>query len=300
MKKYLFPVLASFAVLAMCARADEDDLLPVALGPVVAIKPVLEKAVADGKAITLETIVRGLETALTAELSNNDSPFALIGGNVGANLYKKIIIDQKSPTTSDGEEEVQYGLTVEITSFTDSIIGPVQRSGISVVQRDLTVTASAIMHDVGLMRATVAIPAITATGKRTNSVRSNEEVKGAIAQSDAAIGELQANLARQLAAGLLTAYYKFPAYVIDVNDDEVTIDQGKAWCQVGDILTLYDPPSEVIASTRVRIKQERKITVPGKRIGTITVTDVFGTASRCKLNGLSGQINGIAYKKGDN
>mgnify|MGYP001132739385 CR=1 FL=1 len=89
--------------------------------------------------------MRGVEAALTAELSNNDSPFSLIGGNVGANLYKKIVVDQKSPTTSDGEEEVQYGLSVEITAFADAKMGPLQSGGLTIVQREVTVMASAIM-----------------------------------------------------------------------------------------------------------------------------------------------------------
>lgn len=297
-KKLIAFTLAAATLALPAVAQDEDDSLPVALGPVVATQALRAQAVKDGTESTLDILVRGVETALTAELSNNDSPFSLIGGNVGANLYKKIIVDQKSPTESDGEDEVRYGLSVEITAFSDAKTGPIQSSGLTIVQREITVMASAIMHDVGRMRAAIAVPSVTATGKRTNQIRSANELAGVDAQSSILIGEAQSDLAKKLATGLLEAYFKFPAYIINVDGDEITIDQGQAWCKVDDKLTVYGPAEAVQKSTRGKMKASKIIMVPGKKAGTLTITDVFGDSARGSFDGAGApEIEGVVYTK---
>ena len=298
MKKTIIMMLA--AVVAVGAVAQNDDTLPIGVGPIVAIDAIKEKAKKDGNAEVLNIIVRGLETALTAELSNNDSPFSLVGGNIGANLYKKYVLEQKSPTETDGEDIIRYGLSVEITAFTDVKIGPVQSGGLTVFQREITVMASALLHDVGAMRAAIAIPSVMASSKSTYNVRSVTELNGVIAQSDMTIGEVQADLAKKLAEGLLKAYFKFPAYILDVDGDEVTIDQGSSWCKVGEELNVFGPPTAVETATRGRIKQSTVRMMPGKKVGTLTVTDIFGNMSRGTLKGtLPAEIDGVVYKKGE-
>jgi len=295
--------LTAFTIVAMmlavpAVAQDGDGALPVALGPVVATKALLEQANKDGTASTLDILVRGLETALTAELSHNDSPFSLIGGNVGANIYKKIIVDQKSPTESDGEDEIRYGLSVEITAFSDAKIGPTQSGGLTLVQREIAVMASAVMHDVGRMRATIAVPSVTATGKQTNQIRSAAELAGFDTQSTMLIGEAQKDLAQKLAAGLLEAYYKFPAAIIQVNENELTIDQGEAWCKVGDVLAVYGPPEAVEMSTRGKMKASKIKMIPGKKAGELTITDVFGDSARGTFAGAgTPEIDGVIYTK---
>lgn len=285
--------------LALTAVAqDEDGALAVALGPVAATQPLREQAAKDGTASDLDTLVRGVETALTAELANNDSPFSLIGGNVGANLYKKIVVDQKSPTQSDGEDEVQYGLSVEITAFSDSKTGPTQSGGLTIVQREITVMASAIMHDVGKMRAMIAVPSVTATGKMTNQIRSAAELSGVEGKSSILIGEAQKDLAKKLAAGLLEAYYKFPAYILKVDESEVTIDQGQAWCKEGDVLSVYGAPEAVATSSRGKVKVTKTTMIPGKKAGTLTITDVFPDSARGTFTGAGvAEIDGVVYTK---
>jgi hypothetical protein len=295
MKKRMMLVLAGLA--AAAAFAQEGASMAVALGPVTATKPVLEKAAKDGNADVLDILVRGVETALTAELSNNDSPFALIGGNVGANLYKKIVLDQKSPTESDGEEEVKYGLSVEITAFADAKTGPTQSGVLTVVQREITVMASATLHDVGKMRAEIAT-SVTATGKRTNNIRSQNELAGVTVQNDILIGEAQKDLAKKLAEGLLKGYFDFPAYIIKVDGNEVSIDQGQAWCKVGDVLTVYGAPISGEVTTRGRVKSAKAVALPGKKAGTLTITDVFGGTSRGTFAGNGAEVDGVVYKKG--
>lgn len=299
MKKLLLTMFFGGVAAVVAVAQESEDTIPVAIGPVVATKAVQEMAQKNGKGDVLNALVRGVETALLAELSNNDSPFAMIGGNVGANLYKKIVVDQKSPTESDGEEEVQYGLSVEITAFADAQTGPTQSGGLTVVQRDITVVASAILHDVGKMRAAIAMPSVTATGKRTNRIRSANELAGVGDQSDVLIGEAQKDLAKKLAAGLLEAYFKFPAYIIKVDGKEVTIDQGKAWCKVGDVLTVYGVPTPVEKATRGRIKKATTVMIPGKKAGALTITDAFGTSSRGTFTGeAAAEVDGVVYKKG--
>lgn len=285
------------ASLAMPAVAqDEDGALPVVLGPIIATQALREQAVKDGTASTLDILVRGVETALTAELSNNDSPFSLIGGNVGANLYKKIVVDQKSPTESDGEDEVRYGLSVEITAFADAKTGPTQSGGLTLVQREITVMASAIMHDVGRMRAAIAVPSVTATGNRTKQIRSAAEIVGMDEQSSILIGEAQKDLAKKLAAGLLEAYFKFPASVLRVDGNEITIDQGEAWCKVGDRLTVYGPPEAIETSARGKVKVSKTKMIPGKKAGTLTITDVFNDSARGTFEGSGiAEIDGVVY-----
>lgn len=297
-KKMIAFTLAAATLALPAVAQDEDGSLPVALGPVVATQALRDQAVKDGTESTLGILVRGVETALTAELSNNDSPFSLIGGNVGANLYKKIVVDQKSPTESDGEDKVRYGLSVEITAFADAKTGPIQSGGLTIVQREITVMASAIMHDVGKMRAAIAVPSVTATGKRTNQIRSANELSGVDAQSSILIGEAQNDLAKKLATGLLEAYYKFPGYILKVEDDEVTIDQGQAWCKEGDILTVYGPPEAVETSTRGKVKASKIKMIPGKKAGTLTITDVFGDSARGNFEGSgTAEIDGVVYTK---
>ena len=298
MKRSVLTVLAGVVASVALAQGDEDSI-GIAMGPVVATAPLLEKAKADGNADVLNILVRGVETALTAEMSNNDSPFSLVGGNIGANLYKKIVVDQKSPTESDGEDEVQYGLSVEITAFADAQTGPTQSGGLTVVQRELTVMASAVLHDVGKMRAAIAIPTITATGKRTNQIRSANELAGVTKQNDILIGEAQKDLAKKLAKGLLEAYFKFPAEIAAVDGDEVTIDQGMAWCKAGDVLTVYGPPTAVEKATRGKIKKSTTVMMPGKKAGTLKITDAFGSMSRGTFTGEgAAEVGGVVYKKG--
>ena len=290
-------IIASMLAIPAVAQ-EEDDSLPVALGPVVATKALLAQAQQDGTSSTLDILVRGLETALTAELSNNDSPFSLIGGNVGANLYKKIIVDQKSPTETDGEDEVRYGLSVEITAFSDAKIGPIQSGGLTLVQREITVMASAIMHDVGRMRAAIAVPSVTATGKQTHQVRSTAELAGLDMKSTILVGEAQKDLAQKLAAGLLAAYYKFPASIVQVDEDELTIDQGEAWCKVGDVLAVYGPPEAIEMPTRGKIKTSKVKMIPGKKAGELTITDVFSGLARGTFAGTgTPEVDGVVYAK---
>ncbi len=297
--KKLIAFTVAAATLAMPAVAqDEDGSLPVALGPVVATQALREQAVKDGTESTLDILVRGVETALTAELSNNDSPFSLIGGNVGVNLYKKIVVDQKSPTESDVEDEVRYGLSVEITAFADAKTGPLQSGGLTIVQREITVMASAIMHDVGKMRAAIAVPSVTATGKRTNQIRSSTELSGVDMQSSILIGEAQNDLAKKLAAGLLEAYFKFPAYILKVDGSEVTIDQGATWCKVDDTLSVYGPPEAVETATRGKVKASKIKMIPGKKAGTLTITDVFSDSARGTFDGSgAAEIEGVVFTK---
>jgi len=291
-----FTLAVAFTLVA--AAQDEDGALAVALGPVVATQPLREQAAKNGTASDLDILVRGVEAALTAELSNNDSPFSLIGGNVGANLYKKIVVDQKSPTTSDGEEEVQYGLSVEITAFADAKMGPLQSGGLTIVQREVTVMASAIMHDVGKMRAAIAVPSVTATAKRTNQVRSATELSGVEGQGAILIGEAQKDLAKKLAAGLLEAYYKFPAYILNVDGSEVTIDQGQVWCKETDVLTVYGPPVAVETATRGKMKVSKTKMIPGKKVGTLTITDVFPDSARGTFSGTgNAEVDGVVFSK---
>ena len=296
-KKLIAFTLAAAIALPVVAQ-ESDGALPVALGPVVATQALREQALKDGTASTLEILVRGVETALTAELSNNDSPFSLVGGNVGASLYKKIIVDQKSPTESDGEDTVRYGLSVEITAFADSKTGPTQSGGITLVQREITVMASAVMHDIGAMRATIAVPSVTATGKRTNQVRSDAELAGVDEQSSILIGEAQKDLAKKLAAGLLEAYCKFPGSILRVEGSEVTIDQGEAWCKVGDVLSVYGPPEAVETSVRGKMKATKTKMIPGKKVGTLTIKDVFGDSATGAFEGTgTAEIGGVVYTK---
>lgn len=294
----LIAITLATSLALITTAQDEDGALAVALGPVVATQPLREQAAKDGTASDLDTLVRGVETALAAELTNNDSPFSLIGGNAGANLYKKIVVDQKSPTQSDGEDEVQYGLSVEITAFSDSKTGPVQSGGLTIVQREITVMASAIMHDVGKMRAAIAVPSVTATGKMVNQIRSATELSGVEGKSSILIGEAQKDLAKKLAAGLLEVYYRFPAYILRVDGSEVTIDQGQAWCKEGDVLSVYSAPGAVEVSSRGKVKTTKTKMIPGKKAGTLTITDVFADSARGTFTGAgSAEIDGVVYSK---
>lgn len=166
------------------------------------------------------------------------------------------------------------------------------------MQREITVMASAIMHDVGKMRAAIAVPSVTATGKMVNQVRSAAELSSLEGKGSILIGEAQKELAKKLAAGLLEAYYKFPAYILRVDGDEVTIDQGQVWCKEGDVLTVYGPPEAMDVPSRGKIRTTKTRMVPGKKAGTLTITDVFEDTARGTFSGTgTAEVDGVVYTK---
>jgi len=193
---------------------------------------------------------------------------------------------------------VRYGLSVEITAF--SMVTPykVVRNGETFATAEVTVMASAVVHDIGPMRATFAVPLITATGTETHLVQSDAEFRAFIEISDLFVGKAQADLAKKLAAELLKAYYDFPAYIVQVKDNVVTIDLGQSWCKKGDVLTVFGPPTEEEIPQRGNTQHTRKITIPGDEAGTLTITHVFGDISRGTFKGNGKPVLGGYVAKG--
>ncbi|MDR3229462.1 MAG: hypothetical protein LBT53_08665 [Puniceicoccales bacterium] len=291
------------ALCCVCALAcnlfaeDGDGSIGIAMGPVTATKPVLEKASQDSKnRNTLQTIVRGLESDISAHFSNNESPFAIIGGNVGANLFKKIVVDEKLPVEDGEQENVKYGMSIEVTNFMDSTLKS-EAAGFNTWSRKLSVSANIHLHDIGKMRAVIAVPSLNAVSEKRFNVRKAGDAKQLESYTDDMIRDVQQQIVKQLANELLKAYYKFPGYVVKTDGVMVTIDQGVKWCKVGEKLIVYGPPEEREKATRGRLKVTKSIKVHGPRKGIMTVTEVFPDTAVCTAAGITGIVEGCIVEK---
>ena len=104
--------------------------------------------------------------------------------------------------------------------------------------------------------------AVTAPVRATESDEDIYNAVGSLLQDF--IKETAENLAEELVKN----YYKGPALVIRFDDGEVTIDRGEGWCKKGDVLTIRGP-------AEVKESRGTKITIPGKKLGEMKVTEVF-------------------------
>jgi len=284
MKTNRMVTIAIVGNLITSATFAQDDSIGIVLGPVTAIAPIQEKARQDGNKNTLDIIVRGLASNVPAHFSNNDSPFAIIGGDLGGNLYKKIFVDEKWDADDLGQDNVKYGMTIEVTFFNDVTLDT-SKSGINSWTRTVSVSATIHIHDVGKMRGVIAVPDLNAETNVTLRVRSRGEAKQLEGYTANMIRDVQQNLAKQLTEKLLEAYYKFPGYVIKSDAGVVTVDQGEVWAKAGDTLTVYGPPEETTKNSRGRLTTTKSIIVPGPRLGTLTVTEAFPDTLHCKVDG---------------
>ena len=268
MKKTLMTLGACLCAGALCAEEDE---IVVAFGKVGATPALEAKAKKDGTLDNLNVLFEGLEAVVGSQMTEN-SPFTMLGGREGWAVYDSIAHKQQFEPADPIPDSVKFGLAIRVSGYDEQKRNK-RQNGFVQEALQIKATMTVTILEAGSMKQGVS--ATFSSEKTSEGYRGREggEVTDSVG---ALLQDLMLDMAEKSVKKLVENYYKSPAYVIGFEDGEVTFDRGEEWkIKKGDTLFIYAPAEEKTIRGRDKLKTETKAMVRGKKLGTLTVTDVF-------------------------
>jgi len=286
--KRVYAIAGMAALTAMCGFAQRQT---IAVDKVKANETLIRELAKDSRSIQAGRIVEAMDRHLMASIASSRK-FTVVGRADLKTLLEEQDLGQSGNVKAETAAQVgeltgaKYKLVTTVDHFQEET-DRATFEGVTKLKRRFQLAAQAMVYD------TTTGELLDASNIQVEKVDVVDLSPGVSNRPGARTDELMPQITKELADKTVTRLVEvvFPAKVIDVDDDVITINRGEGFFTKGDVISIFAPGKTVTDPDT-----GEKITIKGKAVGTAKIIDVDPTTAQAQIKGIDVKVGAQVSK----
>ena len=283
-----YAVAGVVALAAMCGFAQRQT---IAVDKVKANETLVRELAKDARGVQSGRIVEAMDRHLMVSIASSRK-FTVVGRTDLKTLLEEQDLGQSGNVNAETAAQVgelkgaKYKLVTTVDHFQEET-DQATFEGVTKLKRRFQLSAQAIVYD------TTTGEQLDASNILVEKVDIVDLSPGVSNRPGARTDELMPLITKELADKTVARLVEvvFPAKVIDVDDDVITINRGEGFFKKGDIISIFAPGKTVTDPDT-----GEKITIKGKSVGTAKIIDVDPATAQAQVKGIDVKVGAQVSK----